>query len=578
MCNTWRDETELNFPNLAPQPEPPLPPEATFPAQNDDTQQTQIDVGYVRDVAALLKPHRWEGYEQWIDYGIALKNSGGDLLKAVWKDCSKVSSDYNEEVADKKWAGFCQRDSNFNGKRISFGTVCRHAKEDDREGFAQKQLAGRSVQHRISFALQTGGSHVAVAKVMCAVLGEQYKATSATKGRVWSRFDGTRWKSDDDGQVLRDLTNMVYPLFMKEVSLAEQQVSGTEDLVQKEQWAKSRVLCAKVAKSLLDSNYRRSVIKEFTPLVQDSNFQARLDDNVNLLGFEDCVYDLATKEARAGRPEDYLSKSVGYPYPRESKDFEADIEAFLCKISPDPEVRNYLLDLLAQKLCGTCVKRVCIHTIIGADNGKTTVFEFLLEAMGEYGYKAKVQMFTRARPDANRADPELARLVGIRLLFVEEPDDGAWWNIQLLKEWSGGGTFSYRLNFENEIRVAPVQFMMHFACNDMIEVNGSDGGARNRLNKIDYRSRFVDGDSQQQLQHFGTRTTSASRSAFQAGPRSSCVCCFSDTSMGTSLQSLPAWRVAQPHILTKMMSAQNSKSYSWCQLKRIATSQQKRRH
>ena len=53
--------------------------------------------------------------------------------------------------------------------------------------------------------------------------------------------------------------------------------------------------------------------------MQDRNFQAKLDSNVNLLGFEDCVYDLATNEARAGRPEDYLTKSVGYPYPRESK-------------------------------------------------------------------------------------------------------------------------------------------------------------------------------------------------------------------------------------------------------------------
>ena len=67
---------------------------------------------------------------------------------------------------------------------------------------------------------------------------------------------------------------------------------------------------------------------------------------------------------------------------------------------------------------------------------------------------------------------------------------------EFLKDWSGGGQINFRLNFENEIRVAPAQFMMHFACNNMIEVNGSDGGVRNRMNKIDYRSRFVDGDSQ----------------------------------------------------------------------------------
>ena len=380
------DKTELVLPDLTPQPEPPLPPEATIQAPHDETQQTDIDMDYVRDVTALLKQHRWEGYAQWIDYGFALKNYGGERLKAVWKDCAKVSSDYDEEVADKKWAGFCQPDSNFSGKKISFGTICSHAKEDDPEGYALKKLAGRSVQHRIRFALQTGGSHVAMAKVLCAVLGEKYKATSATKGRVWFRFDGTRWKSHDDGQVLRDLTDVVYPLFEKEVLQSNRflrfqlKISG-----RKNSWKKRRTLCAKVANSLLDSNYRRSIIKEFAPLVQDRNFEARLDSNFKLLGFEDCVYDLATKEARAGRPEDYLTKSVGYPYPKESRGCEADIEDFLVKILPDPEVRNYLLDLLAQKLGGACVKRVCIHTGIGGDNGKTTLFDFLPEAMGEYG-------------------------------------------------------------------------------------------------------------------------------------------------------------------------------------------------
>ena len=38
--------------------------------------------------------------------------------------------------------------------------------------------------------------------------------------------------------------------------------------------------------------------------------------------------------------------------------------------------------------------------------------------------------------------------------------------------------------------------MLHFACNKMPQVDGTDGGGRNRLNKIDYSSRFVDTDLQ----------------------------------------------------------------------------------
>ena len=65
----------------------------------------------------------------------------------------------------------------------------------------------------MNFALQTGGSHVAVAKVLHAVLGADYRATSASASRAWFCFDGTRWRKHDDGQVLRDITDRVQPVF-----------------------------------------------------------------------------------------------------------------------------------------------------------------------------------------------------------------------------------------------------------------------------------------------------------------------------------------------------------------------------
>jgi len=63
---------------------------------------------------------------------------------------------------------------------------------------------------------------------------------------------------------------------------------------------------------------RRSVIREFAALVQDPEFEAMLDTDVNLLGFDDGIYDLSVGKFRAGNPCDHLTKSVGYKYPVES--------------------------------------------------------------------------------------------------------------------------------------------------------------------------------------------------------------------------------------------------------------------
>ena len=488
------DEQELVLPPVdvsQPAIGPSAPPRNVQPPA-ETRLPLEVDAEHVKQVLALLKDTRWDDRGLWVKYGLALWNFGGAGLKDAWKDRSKTYAKYDEQAAEATWASFGKRA--FSGTPISFGTICQHAKEDDAAGFArvQAERARHAVANSIAFALKTNGSHVALAKVVHAVLGSAYKATSASKSRAWFHFDGTRWKKHDDGQLMRDITDKVQPVFDERAKQVEAQIAAAAAAEDKERLEKLRAKYAKLANLLLDSTYRASVIREYAPLVQETGFEAKLDNNVNLLGFEDGVFDLAAGVFRPGQPDDYLTKSVGYCYPAEWQGHQADIEQFLSMILPNAEVRDYLLNLLAQKLSGACVKRVCIHTGLGGDNGKTTLFELVLQAMGEYGYKAKIQMFTGKRQDAGRADPDSAMLRGIRFLFGEEPDEGARLNIGLLKDLSGGGAFSFRLLFSNDVVSTIPQFMMHFACNKMPEIDGSDGGGRNRLNKIDYSSKFVD--------------------------------------------------------------------------------------
>ncbi|KAL3156888.1 hypothetical protein ABBQ38_001155 [Trebouxia sp. C0009 RCD-2024] len=437
------DEVELQLPSRPPDAQGPAaqPAEHQDHAGSDFAQHEAVDVELVCKVLALLHVSRWDDRDSWVKYGLALKNFGGEDLKQAWKQASKRSSKYNEAEAETTWASFGNSTPIAKLKPISFGTICKHAKQDDLAGYTkvrQDHAQGDCYARSIDFALKTNGSHVALAKVMYAVLGAIYKATSIGKGKAWFCFDGTRWKKHDDGQVLRDVTTKLHPLFVLKEQQLEAEVNQCTDLGKKELLEKLRASCHRVGNSLLDSNNRRSVIREFAALIQDPEFEAMLDTDVNLLGFDDGIYDLSVGRFRAGNPSDHLTKSVGYKYPVERGGYRTSIDQFLSMVLPKVDVREYVLGLLAQKLCGACIKRVCIHTGLGGDNGKTTLLELFLQVMGEYGYKAKIQFFTTKRLESGRADPDSAMLHGRRFVFGEEPDEGARLNLGLIKDLSGG--------------------------------------------------------------------------------------------------------------------------------------------
>jgi phage/plasmid-associated DNA primase len=46
----------------------------------------------------------------------------------------------------------------------------------------------------------------------------------------------------------------------------------------------------------------------------NSSFRDRLDFNTNLIGVSNGIIDISTGTFRLGLPEDYVSKSTGFPY------------------------------------------------------------------------------------------------------------------------------------------------------------------------------------------------------------------------------------------------------------------------
>lgn len=84
--------------------------------------------------------------------------------------------------------------------------------------------------------------------------------------------------------------------------------------------------------------------------VNNEKFESKLDQNPYIIGFTNGIYDLEKMEFRKGKPDDYISLSVGYMYDENAQYDE--LEEAIEKILPIDNVRHYVLKLLSYCLLG----------------------------------------------------------------------------------------------------------------------------------------------------------------------------------------------------------------------------------
>jgi len=75
--------------------------------------------------------------------------------------------------------------------------------------------------------------------------------------------------------------------------------------------------------------------------------------------------------------------------------------------------------------------------------------------MGDYARTIQPQTLSRRPSDGSAASPDIARLKGARLVNMPEPEKGLELNIALIKQLTGGDTYTGRFLHENPIEFKP---------------------------------------------------------------------------------------------------------------------------
>jgi hypothetical protein len=205
-----------------------------------------------------------------------------------------------------------------------------------------------------------------------------------------------------------------------------------------------------------------------TPYISDiiafsTNNELKFDTDKYLFAFENKIYDLENACFIDPEPSLYISKSCGYDYDDnyDTNKNTDELNKVINSIFPNKDIRDYYLTYLATGLSGIHMEEFMIATGVGG-NGKSLINGLMMSTIGEYGYEIPSICLTKEIKDG--ANPELARLDGVRFALTSEPESKKKFACSSIKAITGNDTLPVRLLHSNDVGIALI-------CSQVCEAN-----------------------------------------------------------------------------------------------------------
>lgn len=445
------------------------------------------DYDNARKMVKILDEERIHEYNSWMRVGWCLHNIDFRLLNS-WIALSKLSTKFQAGLCEQLWGHMT-----YQSDGLGMGTLRMWARQDSPELY--DAMMRDSMSGRVRAAIT--GTHHDVANVVANMFADRFVCTSV-RNNAWYEFRNHRWKECDSGFTLRRFLSIdVYNRFTDEAakcSARMQRISADDSRDDEHsRLASVQQKLTEIAKKLKFCSFKDAVMKECRELMYRTNFEGTLDSKPHLIGFENGIYDLDAHSFRDGSPEDmvcYSTKVCYTPFDPDNATLQ-NVVKFFDQIQPNPEVREYLLRLLASFLHGS-IREERFHVWTGTgSNGKSITVELFEKALGDYCCKLPVSLLTQKRAASNAATSEIARCKGRRFACLQEPGNDEVLNVGLMKELTGGDRIMARALYREPFEFKPMMKMV-LTANNLPEVRSDDGGTWRRIRVIGFDSQFVE--------------------------------------------------------------------------------------
>ena len=460
--------------------------------QSKDNSNYDDNVHYkeAKKLVKLLSKKRASEYSTWIHVIWCLHNIDKRLFSDALEFSKKDMSKYDYNSCKKVWDNSDESSGGFNIPSLRVW-----AREDSPKKY--NEIIDSSVNELMLEA--ESGTHYDIAKVVYLLYKDIYRCSDIKRG-IWYEYNPKKhgWVEVDAGYTLNILLSEDLCKRFAKLNAFYWSKSATNNIgpLEADSLQKKANKISKIINDLKKNNFKAQVLAQCANLFYEKEFEEKLDSNRDLIRFNNGVYDLRNGNFRKGTPDDYLTFGVNYDYPKKMSFDHPDIreiDDFFKKVQTEPDMREYVLTLLATYLDGHITEqKFIIWTGVGA-NGKSTTVELLQAAMGDYFGTIPITLLTKKRAGSSNASPELSSTRGKRFVVFQEPEKNDQIHVGYMKELTGGDTILARPLYKEPVRFKP-QFKLLLTCNNLPGIPSSDKGTWRRLRVTPFETEFVDSD------------------------------------------------------------------------------------
>jgi P4 family phage/plasmid primase-like protien len=431
----------------------------------------------------ILNKDTGNDFKEWGQIGMAMKAIDENNIK-LFDEFSQLRKNYKGlKDIETHWNGFSSCE---NG----WGVLYNLAKVDNNENLKiwmkkyNKKEKISSVYNDDFWDKLTTMNHSDFAKMYKEKIPSKY---IVSKNKEWFEFNSNNILINQNG-IPSSLTNNITDTLQKYI------IEKRNELIPNEKdYDEKMKLIKKAYQKLGDANYTKGIIQYLEHLYLDIDLDDKIDNNNNLLAFNDKVYDITLKGFRNIEPSDYISKTTKMNAPLVRNDNKIEyIKKTLLDIFGSDELVNYWLKITALSLFTNKFESLYILTGTGG-NGKGLLSTILTKILGDYMYTAS-NTFLTEKIKGGQANSTLAKCKGIRYLLVSEPDDGsneAEFNVEFIKMITGGDTITTRDLYKSNFSFKP-QFTPFIQCNKKPKLGKMDNGIKRRVKIQNFPFEFVE--------------------------------------------------------------------------------------
>lgn len=237
-----------------------------------------------------------------------------------------------------------------------------------------------------------------------------------------------------------------------------------------------------------------------------------LDQKPWLLACPNGVINLQTGEFRAGRPSDYLLRTVDVDWPAhlgehainhymltgklpDGTDPHPQWTKFKSEIQPDREVLDCMDRIMGYAVTGFGSREQFIAVYLGKGrNGKGTYFNTIQRIMGELAWAIQPEFILEEKNPRSSASasPDIVMIQGRRIIIASENDEKQRISAAKVKRYTGGNKINARGLFAGEEENFSPSWTMFLETNHVPEGLTKDFAMRQRLILIDFPWLYVD--------------------------------------------------------------------------------------